>query len=90
MYNYIAWLHAFTVFLLTWTLILLMYPNFPSVMEMTPKVHEGSRGGRTDIFPELVRGVGSELRHLLAVVENDIQRYKEDSQQEIKLAQKVR
>ena len=58
-------------------------------MEMTPKVHEGSRGGRTDIFPELVKGVGTELRHLLAVVESDSQRYKEDSQQEIKLAQKV-
>ena len=45
-------------------------------MEMTPKVHEGSRGGRPDIFPELVKTVGTELRHLLAVVEIDINRYK--------------
>ena len=27
MYNYIAWLHALTLILLTWMLILLMYPN---------------------------------------------------------------
>ena len=59
-------------------------------MEMTPKVQESSRGGRTDIFPELVKDVGTELRHLLSVVENDSQRYDEENQQDIKLAQKVR
>ena len=58
-------------------------------MEMTPKVQDSSRGVRPEIFPELVRDVGTELRRLLSVVETDSHNYNEECQQDIKLAQKV-
>jgi hypothetical protein len=58
-------------------------------MEMTPVVQDGSRGGKTEHFCELVKVVGGELRQLLAHVESDVVKYPEENQQEIRLAQKV-